>query len=134
MEIDEKLLSDIINIQNSNSMEFVLQIEEKLFPLSKVKLSKYKTPLTKPDTRGGVYFSNQTIYKIKGETTDMSLVPLLGNSMLGPNTEFQELEIKVKPSQINHVKGASIFVNLTNTMQTTNRLELFMNIVGTDIK
>jgi hypothetical protein len=133
MEIDEKLLSDIINTHNSKSMEFVLHIEEKSFLLSKVKLSKFKTPLTKPNTRGGVYFSNPTIYKIKGGTSDMSLVPLLANSMLGPNTEFQELEIKIKFHQTVHDKEASIFVNLTNTMQATNRLELFMNIVGTNI-
>ncbi len=133
MLIDEKLLLDIIHIQNSKSLDFVLHIAEKSFPLSKVKLSKYNTPLTKPSTRGGVYFSNPTIYKIKGEISDMSILPHLSNSMLGPNTEFQVLEIITKFNLTNHIKDVNILANLTNTMQGTNRLELFMNIVGTTV-
>ena len=133
MAIDEKLLLDITKIQNSEPLDFVLHIDEKSFQLSNVKLSKFTTPLTKPNTRGGVYFSNPTIYKIKGETTDMSLQPLLSKSMLGPNTEFKELQIKTKLPATNPLQNVSIFANLTNTMQGTNRLELFMNIVRTKI-
>jgi len=133
MLIDEKLLLDIIQMQNSKPMDFVLHIDKKSFPLSKVKLSKSNTPLTKPNTRGGVYFSNPTLYKIKGETSDMSLLAHLSNSMLGPNTEFQDLEIKTKLRLTNHIMDVSILTNLTNTMQGANRLELFMNIVGTSV-
>ena len=133
MPIDEEFLLDLIKMQNSKSLNFVLHIGEKNFPLSNVKLSKSNTPLTKPNTRGGVYFSNPTIFKINGESYDMSIVPLLSNCMLGPNTEFQDLEIKTKLHLPNQIKNVSIFANLTNTMQGKNRLVLFMNIVGTII-
>ena len=50
--------------------------------------------------------------------------------MLGPNSQFQELEIVLKIPQNNNIKNVSIYTNLTNSKQSSSHLELSMNIVG----
>ena len=130
MKIDEKLLQEIINIHNSKKLKFILNIGEKSFPLYNVKITNTSTPLSKPNVRGGVYFSNTSVFKLVGIVEDLSLLPLLSKSMLGPNSEFQELEIVCKIPQNNHNKNASIYVNLTSSMQSSTHLELSMNIIG----
>ena len=42
----------------------------KSFPLSNVKITNSSTPLSKPNVRGGVYFSDTFVFKIVG-TTDV---------------------------------------------------------------
>ncbi len=130
MKIDEKLLHEIIYFHEAKKLKFILNIDEKSFPLSKVKITNSSTPLSKPNVRGGVYFSDTSVFKIVGTADDLSLLPLLSKSMLGPNSQFQELEIVLKIPQNNHIKNVSIFTNLTSSKQASSHLELSMNIVG----
>jgi hypothetical protein len=130
MAIDEKLMHEIIHLHESKKLKFTLNITRKSFPLSNVKISNSSTPLSKPNVRGGVYFSDTSVFKIVGTTEDLSLLPLLSKSMLGPNSQFQELEIVTTIPQNNPSKNVCIFANLTNSMQTSAHLELSMNIVG----
>jgi len=130
MKTDEKLLLEIMHIHESKKLKFILNIAQKSFPLSRVKITNSSTPLSKPNVRGGVYFSDTSVFKIVGTTNDLSLLPLLSKSMLGPNSQFQELEIVSKIPQNNHSKNVSIYTNLTNSMRTSSNLELSMNIVG----
>jgi len=130
MKIDEKLLHEIIYFHEAKKLKFILNIDEKSFPLSKVKITNSSTPLSKPNVRGGVYFSDTSVFKIVGTADDLSLLPLLSKSMLGPNSQFQELEIVLKIPQNNHIKNVSIYTNLTNSKQSSSHLELSMNIVG----
>ena len=133
MESDEKILLEIIEIQESQKPIFVLYVEEKPFTLEEVNISKSSTPLTKPNTRGGVYFSDTQVFKIKGVVNDLSIIPLLSKSMLGPNPQFQDLQIKTKLLENDKLKEITIITNLTNSFQTSNHLELIMTIVGTKI-
>jgi hypothetical protein len=130
MKINEKLLLEIMHIHESKKLKFILNIAQKSFPLSRVKITNSSTPLSKPNVRGGVYFSDTSVFKIVGTTNDLSLLPLLSKSMLGPNSQFQELEIVSKIPQNNNSKNVSIYTNLTNSMRTSSNLELSMNIVG----
>ncbi len=130
MKMDEKLLIEIMHFHESKKLKFILNFAQKSFPLSRVKITNSTTPLSKPNVRGGVYFSDTSVFKIVGTTEDLSIVPFLSKSMLGPNSQFQELEIVTKIPQNNHSKNVSIFANLTNSMQTSSHLELSMNIVG----
>jgi len=130
MKIDEKLLQEIIHFHESKKLKFILNIDEKSFPLSKVTITNSSTPLSKPNVRGGVYFSDTSVFKIVGTADDLSLLPLLSKSMLGPNSQFQELEIVLKIPQNNNIKNVSIYTNLTNSKQSSSHLELSMNIVG----
>ena len=132
MQIDEKILHEIIRIQESQKPIFVLYVGEKPFTLEEVNLSESATPLTKPNTRGGVYFSNTIVFKIKGVINDLSIIPLLSKSMLGPNPQFQDLQIKTTLLENGKSKEITIITNLTNSFQTSNHLELTMTIVGTD--
>jgi len=65
---------------------------------------------------------------MKGEITDLSVIPLLTKKMLGPNTEFGELKITVKIEYAGKLVPVEIFTNLTNSVQTPNSIELSMII------
>jgi len=65
---------------------------------------------------------------MKGEITDLSVIPLLTKKMLGPNTEFGELKITVKIECAGKLVPVEIFTNLTNSVQTPNSIELSMII------
>src|SRR5260370_14257937 len=91
MEIDEKILSKLIE---ANGIKYSLFLDGKEYRLDQVNMARSSIPVRKPTTRGGVYFSDTTAYKIKATTNDLSLIPLISKVMLGPNTDFKPLEIK----------------------------------------
>ena len=93
MSVNPNLLKILIDSNNDNSLEYTLHLNERFFHLSHVSITHSPTPVNKPTTRGGVYFSDKFAYKMKGEIKDLSVIPLLTNNMLGPNTEFGELKI-----------------------------------------
>ncbi len=126
MVIDEKLLSAI----QQSKRDYTLHLDAKSYKLRNVYITKSATPLTRPSMRGGVYFSDTSHYKIKATVDDTSIVPFLSKAMLGPNTEFKEL--KITSSLKNNAKSISLYTNLTNTMQSSSKVELNMVIV--DIK
>ena len=133
METSEKILHELIEIKDSQKPDFVLYLEDKPFKLEDVDISESSTPLTKPNTRGGVYFSDTHVFKIKGVVNDLSIIPFLSKSMLGPNPQFQDLKIKTKLLQNDPPKELTILAHLTNSFQTSNHLELIMTIVETKI-
>ena len=61
-----------------------------------------------------------------------NIIPLLSKSMLGPNSQFQDLQIKTTFLKNAKSKEITIIANLTNSFQTSNHLELSMTIVGAD--
>jgi hypothetical protein len=128
MSINSDLL-DILMTSGTNSSKYEIQINEILFPITDVLITHSPTPVNEPTTRGGVYFSDKFAYKMKGVIKDLSVIPLLTEKMLGPNTEFGELKIT---TQINH-DGATldleILTNLTNSVQTPDSVELSMIIL-----
>jgi hypothetical protein len=82
-----------------------------------------------PTTRGGVYFSDKFAYKLKGTIHDLSVVPLLTKTMLGPNTEFGEIKITTRIENNDQKKDLTIYGNLTNSIQGPSKIELNMIIV-----
>ena len=134
MKIDENILHKLIRFQENKKPNFVLSLGEKSYILENVDLSESNTPLTKPNTRGGVYYSGTKAFKIKGVINDLSIIPLLSKSMLGPNSDFQDLQIKTALQENGKSKEITLVSNLTNSFQTSNHLELTMTIVGTDIQ
>ncbi|MFB5631101.1 MAG: hypothetical protein ACE5RN_05910 [Nitrosopumilaceae archaeon] len=125
MDIDEKVL-EIIEIQKSTNLDFTLKIGSKTFLLKDVNLIKSSTPVNQPTKRGGVYFSDKFAYKIKAQVTDLSIVPLLSKSMLGPSKDFQDLEIITNTKIKNSLKNVSLFSHLTSYMQSSTHIELTM--------
>ncbi len=127
--MDENIILKIIEIQKSTKLDFILRLASNTFLLENVVISKSLTPVNHPTNRGGVYFSDTFVFKIKTTVSDLSLAPLLSQSMLGPNPDFQDLEITTKAKIYNSLKNVKLFVHLTNSMQSSSFIELNMNII-----
>jgi hypothetical protein len=130
--LDEKFLSKIIEIQKSLKLDFLIHFENVKYNLDNVTIIKSSTPVSKPTVRGGVYFSDTFNFKIKATVNDFSIMPLLSKSMLGPNTEFQELKITTSVPVENSQKNVTFFVYLTNSMKSSSYIELNMIVIRTD--
>jgi len=121
MKIDETILSRLTLMK---SAKYNLHLHDKIFPLEDVSIVKSTTPVRSPTTRGGVYFSDTSAYKIRATTYDLALVSLLPQVMLGPNTEFKPLEIKTKITTEGKEIPVTLITHLTNTMNNKTKLEL----------
>ncbi|HSG83224.1 MAG TPA: hypothetical protein VLA08_01545 [Nitrosopumilus sp.] len=104
-------------------------MNNQVYPISKTTIANSSIPVNEPTTRGGVYFSDKFAYKIKCVVEDLSVVPLLTNKMLGPNTEFGELKITTQIESDGKLIPVELFTNLINSVQTPTSIELSMIIV-----
>ncbi len=129
MTLDEKTLLKIIEIQKTAKLDFILCVNKDTFPLKNVLISKSSTPVNRPTDRGGVYFLYTFAFKIKAQVTDLSLTPLLSKSMLGPNPDFQDLEIITHAKIDNSLKKITLLAHLTNSMQSSSYIELNMTLI-----
>lgn len=133
MTLDEKILVEIIEVQKSHKLDYILHLEKVTYLLDSVAIAKSSTPVNRPTNRGGVYFSDTFAFKIKAVVSDLSIAELLSKSMLGPNPEFQELEITTNVPIKDSIKKVTFFVNLTNSMQSSSHIELNMTIISLKI-
>jgi hypothetical protein len=131
MEIDEKILSKLIE---AGDMKYNLYLDGKEYPLDQVTMAKSSIPVRKPTTRGGVYFSDTTAYKIKAITNDLSLIPMISKVMLGPNTDFKPLEIKTNLNIDGKRHDIILVTHLTNTMNSSTKLELHLIVDKTKLE
>jgi len=129
MPLNPDLLKILMESNKTNSLQYRLYINDRAFPITSVSITNSPTPVNEPTTRGGVYFSDKFAYKLKGVIKDLSVVPLLTEKMLGPNTEFGELKILTKIESDGKSITLEIFTNLTNSIQTPNSIELSMIII-----
>lgn len=127
MSVNLELLEELM--KNTSGGSFLLSLDGKNFTLENVAIINSPTPVNSPTTRGGVYFSDKFAYKLKGTVNDLSIVPLLTKTMLGPNTEFGEIKIGTTVSSGNQKKDVTIYANLTNSVQGPSKIELNMIIV-----
>jgi len=129
---DEKLLDSLLQFQEKQKLEFSAQIENKLFALNDALIEKSSTPVTSPTLRGGVYFSDTYVYKIKGIVSDSAIIPLLSKTMLGPNTEFSDILVKTSAIIDSNKADISLHTNLTNSMQSSLKIELNLIIISAE--
>ena len=128
MSVNEDSFQSLIDFSKLSDSEFSLTVDDKTYLLKDVDIANSPTPVNKPTTRGGVYFSDKFAYKMKGTIQDLAVVPLLTKKMLGPNTEFKSLDIIAKTKS----DGSVVFellANLTNSVQSPDSIELNMIIV-----
>ena len=128
MSINSDLL-DILMASETHSSKYDFHINDTSFPITDVLITNSPTPVNEPTTRGGVYFSDKFAYKMKGVIKDLSVIPLLTEKMLGPNTEFGELKITTQINSDGTILDLEIFTNLTNSVQTPDSVELSMIIL-----
>ena len=131
MEIDENILSKLIG---ANDIKYNLYLDGKEYILEQVNVAKSSIPVRKPTTRGGVYFSDTTAYKIKATTNDLSLIPLISKVMLGPNTDFKPIEIKTNLNVDGQSRNIILTTHLTNTMNSSDKLELHLIVDKTKLE
>jgi len=129
---DEKLLDSLLQFQEKQGLEFSAQIENKSFALNEASIEKSSTPVTSPTLRGGVYFSDTYVYKIKGIVSDSAIIPLLSKTMLGPNTEFSDILVKTSAIIDSNKAYISLHTNLTNSMQSSSKIELNLIIISAE--
>ena len=127
MTVNLKILEELMKKNPGNS--YLLSLDERDFQLEDVSIENSPTPVNSPTTRGGVYFSDKFAYKLKGTINDLSIVPLLTKTMLGPNTEFGEIKINTTLESNNQKKNVTIYANLTNSVQGPSKIQLNMIIV-----
>ncbi|HJJ23425.1 MAG TPA: hypothetical protein OQH54_06900 [Nitrosopumilus sp.] len=129
MSVNLDLLEILMKFNEKNSPEYLLYLNDDTYPLTCVSITNSPTPVNEPTTRGGVYFSDKFAYKMNGVIDGLSVVPLLTQKMLGPNTEFSELKISTQIESNGKSMNLEIFTNLTNSIQTPDSIELSMIIV-----
>ena len=124
------LLVKIINIQKSKPLKFSLIMKEKQYKLNDVTIYK-KTVVSKKTVRVGAYISGKFVYQLKATVFESGIAAMLSGTMLGPNFDFDVLEIRVENMGDGYGK-ISLLTNLVNTLQKQSMTELTMNII--DIK
>ena len=129
MSVNLDLLKNLMDFNKKNSPEYLIYLNDNVYPITCVSISNSSIPVNEPTTRGGVYFSEKFAYKMKGVIEDLTVVPLLTKKMLGPNTEFAELKISTQIKSDGKPINLEIFTNLTNSVQTPNSIELSLIIV-----
>ena len=122
------LLVKIINIQKSKPLKFSLTMKEKQYKLNDVTIYK-KTVVSKKTVRGGAYISDKFVYQLKATVFEPGIATMLSGTMLGPNFDFDALEIKVE-NMGNDYGKISLLTNLVNTLQKQSMTELTMNVIN----
>jgi hypothetical protein len=122
------LLVKIINIQKSKPLKFSLIMKEKQYKLNDVTIYK-KTVVSKKTVRGGAYISGKFVYQLKATVFEPGIATMLSGTMLGPNFDFDALEIKVE-NMGNDYGKISLLTNLVNTLQKQSMTELTMNVIN----
>lgn len=116
--------TEILKMQADQTLDFKLIIDKNEFDIIDLTIKNETTPVSKPTKRGGVYFSDTTVYKINAVINDLSISKYLTRAMLGPNTEFQDIIIQPINKKNKHNTDFKIITNLTSSKQSSNKIEL----------
>ena len=122
---------ELQEIVEKNNTKFNLLLSNKIFKINEIKVFENENPVTKPTTRGGVYFSDITEMKIQAIVSDTSVTKYLSNAMLGPNKAFLDILIE---AEIKDNLKISLITNLTNTIQNSSKITLYFKIKDGRIK
>jgi hypothetical protein len=123
----------MIKISKAQNLSYIINIEEKSYPVQKISIIKSKIPVREPTTRGGVYFTDVEAYKVKA-TTDLSIKNEIPKLMLGPNTAFKPILIKTELVVGGTEHQVILTVHLTNTVNTKDAVELNLIVDKIDLK
>ena len=120
--MNEKELQKLVE---NYSTDFNMLIGVNSFGINKIKIFQTDNPITKPTTRGGVYFAELKEWKIEATVLDTSITKHLSKTMLGPNKDFLDiiLEARIQDNQ-----KISLVTNLTNSIQNTSKIILYLTL------
>ncbi len=116
---------DIIKkIMESGSLVYTMVIGPRSYPVDAVTIAKSRIPVREPTTRGGVYFTDTTAYKMKAILSDLSIKDQIPKLMLGPNVQFAPIRISTTLKIEDKENMVTIISHLTNSVDTKERVEL----------
>lgn len=121
-------IETILRMQKDENLVFKLIIDRNEFQIENLEIKNESTHVTEPTKRGGVYFSDITVYKINVVINDLKITKYLTKAMLGPSTEFQDIiiqPINKKNKKNEHIK---IITHLTSSIQNSNKIILNLTI------
>jgi hypothetical protein len=121
MDVDSNVMSLLVNRQ----LDLILNVNGVSYSVS-ATITLSDVPVRRPTMRGGVYYTDKSVFKIKAFAKDGSISKLLSQTMLGPNADFEKIEFLAPAEQVR------IFANLTNYVQKNTGLELNLVVVGTE--
>src|ERR1700687_1265661 len=113
----------IIKVSKAQNLSYVINIEEKSYPVQKMSIVKSKIRVREHNTRGGVYFRDVEAYKVKA-ITDLSITNEIPKQMLGPNTDFKPILIKTSLKIDGKDSLVTMTTHLTNAVNTKDTVEL----------
>ena len=120
--MDEKELQKIVEKYSS---DFKIFIENESFLVDKIKMSQTDNPITKPTTRGGVYFAEMKEWKVEATIFDTIISKHLSKAMLGPNKDFLDI---ILTTNIEKNQKLSLVTNLKNSMQNAEKIILYLTL------
>jgi|SRR6185312_11782515 len=123
----------LIKLSETQNLSGIIHVEEKSYQVSKMSIVKSTIPVRKPTTRGGVYFTDTTAYKIKAVTSDITISSEISKLMLGPNTDFKPFLVKTELVGGTR-QPVTLTVHLTNAVNTKDHVELNLIVDKVDLK
>ncbi len=124
----------LANMTRMSNLTGILSVEEKSYQIQSIFIAKSTIPVRKPTTRGGVYFTDTTAYKVKATTYDLSIIPQMPRLMLGPNTDFVPILLKTAVSVNDKENHVTLVTHLTNAVNTKEKVELNLIVDKIELK
>ena len=129
MGIDGNILFKLAEHQNQGPC--TMKIGDVPYKVDSIELTYSEVPVTKPTTRGGVYFSDKMVFKVKAKISNFAVANVLSKTMLGPNQDFEKIRLLTNVTVDTNKKELVIFANLTNYVQKRSGLELNLVVIET---
>jgi hypothetical protein len=126
--MNEKKLQEIVKKYDK---KFKLLILDKIFKIDETTIYQNENPVTEPTTRGGVYLANKNEIKVKAVIFDITVTEYFSKAMLGPNKMFLDIFIE---SEMEDGKKILLVTNLTNSMQNSSKVILYLTLKDAMIK
>jgi len=120
--MNEKELQELVQ---KNELNFNMIIEDKSFKINEVGVFQTNNPITEPTTRGGVYFAEMKEMKVQATILDTKVSKHLSKTMLGPNKDFLDIELK---AIMENGEEICLITNLTNSMQNASKVILYLTL------
>ncbi len=128
MNHTKDFLEELILLKKSPDIQFSLVIKKNMYRLDNVIILKKKIPTKKKIVDGDKNSSDDFIPQIKAVIYEPRLGKILSDTMLGPNYEFEELEICITNAADN-LNRILLIVNVINCVQKKSNVGLTMNII-----
>jgi len=122
---------ELQEIVQRHDKEFKLVISDNIFKIQEIKVYQNENPVTEPTKRGGVYFADPQETKAQVTILDTNVTKYFSSAMLGPNKSFLDILIE---AELSGGKKISLITNLTNSMQNSSKVILYLTVKDVIIK